>query len=147
MKKSIVEKLVDAQRNRILYPLAHALLALFGVEIPRSVELGEGVRFAHRAPGLVIHPMTRVGNNVHFYQGVTLGLAYPWKKLEVTAGGGYVIDIQDEVVLSAGCKVLSKGNLVIGRGTIVGANAVLTQSTGENEIWAGIPAKLIGKRK
>jgi len=29
----------------------------------------------------------------------------------------------------------------------VGANAVLLQSTGENEIWAGIPAKCVGKRE
>ena len=43
--------------------------------------------------------------------------------------------------------MLSKGKLVVGKGTIIGANAVLTQSTGENEIWAGIPAKLIGKRQ
>lgn len=61
-------------------------------------------------------------------------------------GGGYFIDIQDDVILCAGCKVLSKGKLTIGKGTIIGANAVLTQSTGENEIWAGIPAKRIGKR-
>ena len=80
--------------------------------------LGEGVRFAHRAPGLVIHPNTR-GNNVHFYLGVTLGLAYPWKPLseiESISGGGYFIDIQDDVILCAGCKVLSKGKLVVGKG-------------------------------
>jgi serine O-acetyltransferase len=146
MKKSIVEKLVDAQKKKLLYPFAHALLAIFGVEIPRNVVLGEGVRFAHRSPGLVIHPMTRVGNNVHFYQGVTLGLAYPWKSIDSFEGGECFIDVKDDVILCAGCKVLSKGKLVIGKGTIIGANAVLTQSTGENEIWAGIPAKLIGKR-
>ena len=143
--KNIIEKLVYAQMNKLLYPVAHACLALLNVEIPRTVVIGEGVRFVHRAPGLVIHPNARVGNNVHLYQGVTLGLAYPWKKIE-TGGGGYFIDIQDDVILCAGCKVLSKGKLTIGKGTIIGANAVLTQSTGENEIWAGIPAKRIGKR-
>lgn len=91
MKRSIVEKLVDAQQKKLLYPIAHALLAILGLEIPRTVLLGKGIRFAHRAPGLVIHPNTRVGNNVHFYQGVTLGLAYPWKPLsemESLSGGG-----------------------------------------------------------
>lgn len=61
--------------------------------------------------------------------------------------GGYIIDVQSDVILCAGAKVLSKGGLVIGKGTIVSANAVLTCSTGENEIWAGVPAKLIGKRE
>jgi len=28
----------------------------------------------------------------------------------------------------------------------VGANAVLLESTGENEIWAGVPARCVGKR-
>lgn len=37
--------------------------------------------------------------------------------------------------------------MTIAKGTIVAANAVLLCSTGENEIWAGVPAKCIGKRK
>ena len=53
MKKNIVEKLVEAQKKELLYPFAHALLAIFGVEIPRSVVLGEGVCFAHRTQGLL----------------------------------------------------------------------------------------------
>ena len=32
-------------------------------------------------------------------------------------------------------------------GSVIGANAVLLQSTGQNEIWAGVPARLIGKRE
>jgi len=35
----------------------------------------------------------------------------------------------------------------VRRGTVVGANAVLLQSTGENEIWAGVPARCIGQRE
>jgi acetyltransferase-like isoleucine patch superfamily enzyme len=58
------------------------------------------------------------------------------------------IIIEDDVVLSPGCKVLCKeGCLRVGRGTVIGANAVLLESTGDWEIWAGIPAKLIGKRE
>jgi len=37
--------------------------------------------------------------------------------------------------------------LRVGSGTVLGANAVLLQSTGENEIWAGIPARCVGKRE
>jgi serine O-acetyltransferase len=39
-----------------------------------------------------------------------------------------------------------QGVLRVGRGTMVGANAVLLESTGEDEIWAGIPARCVGKR-
>lgn len=34
--------------------------------------------------------------------------------------------------------------LVVARGCVIGANSVLTQSTAENEIWAGVPAKKVG---
>jgi serine O-acetyltransferase len=57
------------------------------------------------------------------------------------------IVIEDDVVLAPGAKVLCKeGVLKVGKGTVVGANAVLLQSTGDGEIWAGVPAKCIGKR-
>jgi serine O-acetyltransferase len=43
--------------------------------------------------------------------------------------------------------VLGKaGVLQVGRGTVVAANAVLLNSTGEAEIWAGVPARRVGMR-
>ena len=50
-------------------------------------------------------------------------------------------------ILGAGSKVLFQRDLVIGVGTVIGANSVLLCSTGENEIWAGVPAKRVGKRE
>lgn len=34
----------------------------------------------------------------------------------------------------------------MGRNAVVGANAVLLNSIGDNEIWSGIPARHIGTR-
>jgi serine O-acetyltransferase len=57
------------------------------------------------------------------------------------------VDIGDDVILCANASVLtSHGRLLVGRGTVVGANAVLTRSTGEWEIWAGNPARKVGDR-
>ena len=51
------------------------------------------------------------------------------------------------MIIGAGAVVLvSRGTLTLGRGSIVGANAVLTRSTGPGEIWAGNPATLRGLR-
>ena len=53
----------------------------------------------------------------------------------------------DDVIICAGAKILFKENkLIVGKGTVIGANAVLTCSTGEYEIWAGILARKIGIR-
>jgi serine O-acetyltransferase len=57
------------------------------------------------------------------------------------------VEIQDDVVLFPGARVLGRvGKLVVARGTIVAANAVLLRSTGPDEIWGGIPARKIGMR-
>ena len=149
MKLNIVEKALFLQNNGY-YKIGHFLLALFCIEFPREVVIpkwGGGVdsiRFVHRAPGLVVHPKTSVGKRVQFYQGVTVGKKKPWDGDEIEGG----CEIQDDVILCAGCKVLfGKEKLIVGKGTIVGANSVLIQSTGENEISAGMPAKKIGNRK
>ena len=54
--------------------------------------------------------------------------------------------VKENAILGAGCKVLFQDDIVIGKGTVIGANSVLLCSTGENEIWAGVPAKKIGIR-
>ena len=77
--------------------------------------------------------------------GVTLGRADIYRPMEDSAFEA--IEVGDDVVLSPGAKVLcSSGVLTIGRGSVIGANAVLLDSTGENEIWAGIPAVKVGSR-
>lgn len=74
---------------------------------------------------------------------MTIGKARPWDASQ-TEGG---VLIKDDAIICAGAKILFKNEqLVVGRGTVIGANAVLTQSTGDNEIWAGIPAKRVGIR-
>ena len=55
------------------------------------------------------------------------------------------IIIKDNVIICAGAKILSKEKeFIIGENSIVAANAVLLNSIGSNEIWAGVPAKKIG---
>jgi acetyltransferase-like isoleucine patch superfamily enzyme len=52
------------------------------------------------------------------------------------------IVIEDDVWIGAGAIVLP--GVTIGRGSVVGAGAVLRQSTGPGEIWAGVPARRVG---
>ncbi|MCJ7658649.1 MAG: hypothetical protein MUO67_05830 [Anaerolineales bacterium] len=142
----IYSSLVYARTSSIWGRLAYYLLKLLSVEIPLSVRIGRDFELAHGGFGVVIHPNSVIGERVKIYPGVTLGRADIHNPIEQSKFEG--IEIGDDVILAPGAKVLCKeGVLNVGRGVVVGANAVLTQSTGENEIWAGIPAKCLGNRE
>jgi len=82
MKLNVVEYALRLQIKGH-YKLGHLILCFFGIEIPKEVEFkqvggGNSVRLVHRAPGLVIHPKTIIGERVHLYQGVTIGKKNLW---------------------------------------------------------------------
>lgn len=142
---SFYEFLVYARQNRIFGKLAYFGLKLLGAEIPVSVAIGPGFLLHHGGVGVVVHPKTAIGARVGIYPGVTLGRADVYRPASQSQFEGIVIE--DDVILGAGAKILcEKGTLRVGRGTVVGANAVLLESTGENEMWAGVPAKKVGQR-
>jgi serine O-acetyltransferase len=144
-KRDFYTRLVYARQLPVVGKFFYYLLKLLGSEIPMSVPVGLDFILEHGGHGVVIHSLAKIGNRVHIYQGVTLGRADIY--LPITQSQFEGIEIGDDVILSPGCKVLCKeGILKVGAGTVVGANAVLLQSTGENEIWAGSPARCVGKR-
>ena len=145
MPRDLPTSLVYARRWPILGQLAYYALKLLGVEIPRGVAVGRDFELAHGGVGVVVHSRSKIGDRVKMYPGVTLGRADIYKPMGQSLFQGVVIE--DDVILAPGAKVLCKeGVLVVRCGTVVGANAVLLQSTGENEVWAGVPARCIGRR-
>jgi serine O-acetyltransferase len=120
------------------------LLRLRGTDIPPRCLQGHDLVLPHSGAGIVVHYRTTIGSRVVIYQGVTIGRGDVWRP-ETDGPGGVVVE--DDAVLCAGAKVLYTGGVLrVARGSIVGANAVLTRSTGEGEIWAGVPARRIGVR-
>jgi serine O-acetyltransferase len=145
MARDLPTRLVYARQSPLFGRLAYYALKLLGVEIPRSVPIGGDFELAHGGVGVVIHSRAEIGSRVKIYPGVTLGRADIHLPMERSKFERIIIE--DEVILAPGAKVLCKeGTLRVGRGTVVGANAVLLQSTGEYEIWAGVPARCIGQR-
>jgi serine O-acetyltransferase len=138
--------LVYARQRRVVGKLAYYTLKLLGIELPRSVEVGEGLELAHGGFGVVVHSKSVIGKRVKIYPGVTLGRADIYRPADESRFEGIVVE--DNAILCPGAKVLCKeGILRVGRGSVIGANAVLLESTGENEIWAGMPARCVGKRE
>lgn len=137
-----VQRLVYLRRFRVARAL---LLILFGVDLPAQVRVGRDFQLVHRGLGTVVNGNTVIGDRVRIYHQVTIGRLdahLPLKDSKMNC-----IEICDDVVLFPGSKILGGDGVTrIGNGTIVAANAVVTSSTGPNEIWGGIPAKKIGDR-
>ena len=142
-----VNNLLKYRNKNILFDkfLEHIFLKK-GLFLPRTVKLGNNVIFPHNSIGTVIHPNSIIGNNVKIYQNVTIGRADIYCEKEDSKFEKIIVE--EGAIICAGAKILCKeGTLTIGKNTIVAANAVLTMSTGSNEVWGGIPAKKIGTRK
>ena len=146
MKRDLYTVLVYARHWRGVGRLAYYTLKLLGAEIPRAVHVGRDFELAHGGFGVVIHSHSTIGDRVKIYPGVTLGRADIYRP--AAQSRFEAIQIESDAVLCPGAKILCKeGILKVGRGTVIGANAVLLESTGEWEIWAGIPARRVGMRE
>lgn len=143
---NLVEVLFKYSRTPAIGKVCYLFLKVLGLEIPRSVRVGEKLKLPHWAYGVVVHPHTILGSNVVIYQGVTIGRA---DVHEASAAMGGRVEVGDGVILGAGAKVLFRSGqtLIIGKNAVIGANSVLLQNVDANEIWSGVPAKFIKKRE
>lgn len=140
-----IGRLLELRTKRFIGPLVIQLLSLYNIDIPRQVVLGRDVVFWHRGQGVVMAPRTRLGDRVHVFHQVTIGGADPTLVHSESSWQGVVIE--DDAILCVGAKILAgREELRVGRGTIVAANAVLLQSTGEYEVWGGVPARRLAAR-
>jgi serine O-acetyltransferase len=142
---TMVELLLSLRRYPILRDIARAILrGYYSLMIPNSVVLGEGTRIIH-SNGVNFHPKVVIGRNVHIHHEVSIGRA----NIEVDEPEDYPgVVVEDDVILGAHVKIYApEEGLTVGRGTLVAACALLLESTGEYEVWAGLPARKIGDRE
>lgn len=102
-----------------------------GVEIPRTVSVGPGLRLPHGGRGTVVHWQSTIGSNVTVYHGVTLGVSGPDQRAPHLCSNAYI---------GTGSCIL--GGVTIGDGARVGANSVVLQSIPPGATAAGVPAVL-----
>ena len=106
---------------------------LTGIEIHPGAEIGRRF-FIDHGMGVVIGETSIIGNDVTLYHGVTLGgVSLEKGKRHPTVG--------DFVVVGAGAKVL--GNIEIGAGSRIGANAVVVQAVPPDSVVVGIPGQVV----
>jgi serine O-acetyltransferase len=104
-----------------------------GIEIHPAATIGEGL-FIDHGMGVVIGETSVIRDNVTLYQGVTLGGTGKER-------GKRHPTIEDNVVIGVGAAVL--GDITIGRGTRVGAGAVVVNDVPPNCTVVGIPGRIV----
>lgn len=105
---------------------------LTGIEIHPGATIGRRF-FIDHGMGVVIGETAEIGDDVMLYHGVTLGG-------RTRDAGKRHPTLEDGVVVGAGAKIL--GPIVIGAGTAIGANAVVTKDAPADSVLTGIPAKV-----
>jgi serine O-acetyltransferase len=115
--------------DRLYWLLFRISQALTGISIPKGVEIGPGCRIWHFG-GIIIHERVKIGANVTFRHGVTLG---------VLAGDGPVPVIEDDVEFGAYAQVL--GGVRIGRGAKIGPLSLVLTDVPPGATVLGNPAR------
>ena len=115
--------------NKLKVPLLPRLMSEYahektGIDIHPGAQIGESF-FIDHGTGVVIGETSVIGKNVKIYQGVTLGALSVKKKMQSIKRHP---TIENDVVIYANSIILG-GETVVGRGSVIGGNVWLTQST------------------
>src|SRR5215467_7524599 len=113
-----------------------------GIEIHPGAQIGKRF-FIDHGTGVVIGETTVIGNNVMLYHQVTLGATGWWRRSPGRLQKRHPT-IEDDVTIGVGAAVL--GPITIGRGSKIGAMALVLESVPPNSVVASKPAELLVKR-
>jgi serine O-acetyltransferase len=126
-KRGVVRWLADRW-----YWLAYRVVeTLTAISIPKSVQVGPGLRIYHFG-NVFVHAQAKLGANCTLRQGVTIGNRHE---------GGPVPVLEDDVDLGAYAQVL--GGVRIGRGASIGAMSVVLCDVPPGATAVGVPARVI----
>ena len=125
--------LFEAKLYFLARMINHISRFLTAIDIHPGAKIGRNFFIDHGF--VVIGETAEIGDNVTMYQGSTLGGTNPTNGV----GGKRHPTIGDDVIISVGAAIL--GPLVVGAGSRIGANAVVTKDVPEGATMVGIPAK------
>lgn len=133
----IAHKLWNSGFKFLARYISHMSRFFTGIEIHPGATIGKNF-FIDHGMGVVIGETAEIGDGVMLYQGVTLG------GISLEKGKRHPT-VENDVLIGAGAKVL--GAITIGKGSRIGANAVVTKSSPPNSIVVGVPGQIISRSK
>ncbi len=113
--------------------VSHAGRFLTGIEIHPGATIGEKF-FIDHGMGVVIGETSVIGDNVHLFQGVTLGGTSTRRAKRHPT-------LQKNVVVGAGAKVI--GDVTVGENAKIGAGSVVVTNVPPNATVVGVPGHIV----
>lgn len=117
---------------RIMFKLCEWLC---GISLPYTTLVARRVCLEHFG-GMILVPVS-IGSDVTLRQNTTIGIP------SIRACADRPV-IEDHVDIGAGAVII--GDITIGRGAIIGANAVVTKSVPPGAVVVGVPGRVIRYR-
>jgi serine O-acetyltransferase len=119
---------------RLIYHSAYRYVRnRYGIELPWTVELGRRIVFEHQG-AIVVHGYAKIGDDSIVRHGVTIGNRYLDRPLDAPRLGA-------RVNVGAGAQIL--GDISIGDGAQIGANAVVLCDVPPGATAVGVPASVV----
>lgn len=106
---------------------------IFATDVPRTVKIGKGTKFAHSGLGCVIHDRAIIGDNCKILQNVTIGGR--------SKHGTPVIG--NNVLIGAGATIL--GGITIGNNVKIGAQALVMEDVQDNQTIVAQKGTILNK--
>ncbi len=113
---------------------------LTGIEIHPGASIGRGFVIDHGA-GVVIGETAVIGNDVTLYHDVTLGGIAPSVDSAEQIGVKRHPTLKDDVIVGCGASIL--GDITVGEGARIGANAVVAKDIPAGVTAVGNPANVV----
>lgn len=112
----------------------------YNFEIPYDMFYNSNIHFCHNGHGIIVNPLTKIGEGTYIQHDVTFGVRDDLKSLKAPIIGKncYI-----------GAKAIIIGGVIVGDNCKIGAGSVVTKNIPPNCTVVGVPAKVIkinGKR-
>jgi serine O-acetyltransferase len=107
---------------------------VFHAVIPPELVAGANFTLGHYGLGIVIHPKTKIGDDVFLNHAVTLATDLPPNdSREMTLGSRITI----------GTGAVLVGPITVGDDVVIGAGAVVVDDVESGVVVAGVPARVV----
>ncbi|MBF2015727.1 MAG: serine acetyltransferase [Rivularia sp. T60_A2020_040] len=132
-RMKVKSKLLRSPLSLLYKMMYRKIRNTYGIEIPYTVQLGRRIVVEHQS-AIVVHGHCTIGDDSIIRQGVTLGNRYLERPFDAPKLG-------KRVNVGAGAKIF--GDISIGDGASIGANAVVLKDVPPGATAVGIPANIV----